>query len=84
MRMNGACAGYSLTRAATTSSVCRRPVHRQPDRGAGRGEADKDEYQGGDPLFLDVNAGVNEVNFFNRLHFFASQAKEAATAATIF
>lgn len=29
-------------------------------------------------LFLDADAGVSEVNFFNRAHFFVSHAKEAS------
>ena len=28
-------------------------------------------------LFLDADAGVSEVNFFNRMHFFVNHAKEA-------
>jgi len=27
-------------------------------------------------LFLDADAGISEVNFFNRMHFFISHAKE--------
>jgi predicted CoA-substrate-specific enzyme activase len=30
-------------------------------------------------LFLDADAGVSEVNFFNRMHFFVNHAKEAHT-----
>ena len=40
----------------------------------------KDRYRGLNLLFLDVDAGMSEVNYFNRLHFFATQAKEAAEA----
>ena len=29
-------------------------------------------------LFLDADAGVSEVNFFNRMHFFANHAKAEA------
>ena len=29
-------------------------------------------------LFLDLDAGMSEVNYFNRMHFFVSQAKTAA------
>lgn len=29
-------------------------------------------------LFLDADAGVSEVNFFNRMHFFVNHAREAA------
>ena len=29
-------------------------------------------------LFLDADAGVSEVNFFNRMHFFLNHAKEAS------
>jgi predicted CoA-substrate-specific enzyme activase len=29
-------------------------------------------------LFLDVDAGISEVNYFNRMHFFVSQAKSMA------
>ena len=28
-------------------------------------------------LFLDADAGVSEVNFFNRMHFFLNHAKES-------
>lgn len=31
-------------------------------------------------LFLDADAGVSEVNFFNRMHFFANHAKNAQAA----
>jgi hypothetical protein len=27
-------------------------------------------------LFLDADAGISEVNFFNRMHFFINHAKE--------
>jgi len=29
-------------------------------------------------LFLDADAGVSEVNFFNRMHFFLNHAKESS------
>jgi predicted nucleotide-binding protein (sugar kinase/HSP70/actin superfamily) len=29
-------------------------------------------------LFLDADAGISEVNFFNRMHFFINHAKESA------
>lgn len=32
-------------------------------------------------LFLDIDAGVSEVNFFNRMHFFIKQAKESSSSA---
>jgi predicted nucleotide-binding protein (sugar kinase/HSP70/actin superfamily) len=32
-------------------------------------------------LFLDADAGVSEVNFFNRMHFFVNHAKRAARTA---
>jgi predicted nucleotide-binding protein (sugar kinase/HSP70/actin superfamily) len=33
-------------------------------------------------LFLDADAGVSEVNFFNRMHFFISQAKNQVNYCT--
>jgi predicted nucleotide-binding protein (sugar kinase/HSP70/actin superfamily) len=30
-------------------------------------------------LFLDADAGVSEVNFFNRMHFFVNHVKAAAS-----
>ncbi len=35
----------------------------------------KEKYTHLNLLFLDLDAGVSEVNFFNRLHFFISRAK---------
>ncbi len=35
----------------------------------------KEKHKGLNLLFLDVDAGVSEVNYFNRMHFFVSQAK---------
>jgi predicted nucleotide-binding protein (sugar kinase/HSP70/actin superfamily) len=32
-------------------------------------------------LFLDADAGVSEVNFFNRMHFFLNHAKESSRIA---
>ncbi len=43
----------------------------------------KDKYRGLNMLFLDVDAGLSEVNYFNRLHFFASQAKDAAAVVSV-
>ena len=34
-------------------------------------------------LFLDADAGVSEVNFFNRMHFFLNHAKEASRVTTV-
>ena len=31
-------------------------------------------------LFLDADAGVSEVNFYNRMHFFVNHAKTAFNA----
>jgi predicted CoA-substrate-specific enzyme activase len=33
-------------------------------------------------LFLDADAGVSEVNFFNRMHFFLNHAKESESVAS--
>ncbi len=37
----------------------------------------KEKYRQLNLLFLDIDAGVSEVNFFNRMHFFINHAKEA-------
>lgn len=37
----------------------------------------KEKYQQLNLLFLDIDAGVSEVNFFNRMHFFVNHAKES-------
>jgi predicted nucleotide-binding protein (sugar kinase/HSP70/actin superfamily) len=37
----------------------------------------KEKYQNLNLLFLDLDAGVSEVNFFNRMYFFINHAKEA-------
>jgi predicted CoA-substrate-specific enzyme activase len=34
-------------------------------------------------LFLDADAGVSEVNFFNRMHFFLNHAKESSRIASV-
>ena len=34
-------------------------------------------------LFLDLDAGLSEVNYFNRMHFFVSQAKTAARLSNV-
>ena len=38
----------------------------------------KDTYPQLNLLFLDADAGISEVNFFNRMHFFVNHAKEQA------
>jgi predicted nucleotide-binding protein (sugar kinase/HSP70/actin superfamily) len=35
----------------------------------------KEKFQGLNLLFLDLDAGVSEVNYFNRMHFFVNHAK---------
>jgi predicted CoA-substrate-specific enzyme activase len=40
----------------------------------------KENFPGLNLLFLDCDAGVSEVNFFNRLHFFVHHAREWANA----
>jgi predicted nucleotide-binding protein (sugar kinase/HSP70/actin superfamily) len=35
----------------------------------------KEKYPRLNLLFLDADAGVSEVNFFNRMHFFVNHAK---------
>jgi predicted nucleotide-binding protein (sugar kinase/HSP70/actin superfamily) len=37
----------------------------------------KEKYQDLNLLFLDLDAGVSEVNFFNRMYFFINHAKQA-------
>ena len=37
----------------------------------------KELYPQANLLFLDADAGVSEVNFFNRMHFFVNHAREA-------
>ena len=34
-------------------------------------------------LFLDADAGVSEVNFFNRMHFFLNHAKESSCVTSV-
>ena len=41
----------------------------------------KEKYPHLNLLFLDADAGVSEVNFFNRMHFFVNHAKTAHTQA---
>ena len=41
----------------------------------------KEKYPQLNLLFLDADAGISEVNFFNRMHFFVNHAKEAAGVA---
>jgi predicted nucleotide-binding protein (sugar kinase/HSP70/actin superfamily) len=38
----------------------------------------KEKYAGLNLLFLDLDAGVSEVNFFNRMYFFINRAREAS------
>ena len=38
----------------------------------------KETYRELNLLFLDLDAGVSEVNFFNRLFFFVERARQAA------
>jgi predicted nucleotide-binding protein (sugar kinase/HSP70/actin superfamily) len=39
----------------------------------------KEKYSRLNLLFLDLDAGVSEVNYFNRLHFFINHAKSASS-----
>jgi predicted nucleotide-binding protein (sugar kinase/HSP70/actin superfamily) len=41
----------------------------------------KEKYPDLNLLFLDTDAGLSEVNYFNRLHFFVDQARTAAFQA---
>jgi hypothetical protein len=40
----------------------------------------KETYPNLNLLFLDLDAGLSEVNFLNRLHFFVEQAKHSLAA----
>ncbi len=36
-----------------------------------------DKFHGLNLLFMDLDAGVSEVNFFNRMHFFIERARQS-------
>ena len=60
--------------------VCLQPFGCVANQVTARGVAKrmKEQYRGLNVLFLDVDAGISEVNYFNRMHFFVSQARSAA------
>lgn len=60
--------------------VCLQPFGCIANQVTARGVAKrmKEQYQDLNVLFLDVDAGMSEVNYFNRMHFFVSQARSAA------
>jgi predicted nucleotide-binding protein (sugar kinase/HSP70/actin superfamily) len=59
--------------------VCLQPFGCIANQVTARGVAKrmKEQYRDLNVLFLDVDAGISEVNYFNRMHFFVSQARSA-------
>ena len=57
--------------------VCLQPFACIANQVVARGVAKrlKARHPGLNLLFLDLDAGISEVNYFNRMHFFVSQAK---------
>ena len=60
--------------------ICLQPFGCIANQVTARGVAKrlKEQHQDLNLLFLDVDAGISEVNYFNRMHFFVSQARSAA------
>ena len=59
--------------------ICLQPFGCIANQVTARGVAKrlKEQYQDLNVLFLDLDAGISEVNYFNRMHFFVSQARSA-------
>lgn len=69
-----------LVDSGVTSVLCLQPFGCIANQVVARGieRRLKENYSGINLLFLDSDAGISEVNYFNRLHFFASQARSGA------
>jgi predicted CoA-substrate-specific enzyme activase len=67
----------ALVESGVPNVICLQPFGCLANQVTARGIARrmKEQYEGLNVLFLDVDAGMSEVNYFNRLHFFLSQAR---------
>jgi predicted CoA-substrate-specific enzyme activase len=70
----------TLVENGVSNVLCLQPFGCIANQVVARGVAKriKQRHPGLNLLFLDLDAGVSEVNYFNRMHFFVSQAKEMA------
>ncbi|HET9492953.1 MAG TPA: acyl-CoA dehydratase activase-related protein, partial [Chloroflexia bacterium] len=69
----------AMVESGITNVICLQPFGCLANQVTARGVAKsmKEQYHGLNVLFLDVDAGMSEVNYFNRMHFFLTQAKSA-------
>ena len=60
--------------------ICLQPFGCIANQVTARGVAKrlKEHHRNLNLLFLDLDAGISEVNYFNRMHFFVDQARSAA------
>jgi predicted CoA-substrate-specific enzyme activase len=67
----------TLAESGISNVLCLQPFGCIANQVTARGVARrlKEKHKGLNLLFLDVDAGLSEVNYFNRMHFFVSQAK---------
>jgi predicted CoA-substrate-specific enzyme activase len=71
----------TMVESGIPNVICLQPFGCLANQVTARGVAKrmKEQYEGLNILFLDVDAGMSEVNYFNRMHFFLTQAKSAVT-----
>ena len=71
----------SLARSGVTNVLCFEPFgcisNHVVAKGMQKQKRLQEKYPQINLLFLDADAGVSEVNYFNRMHFFANNAKTA-------
>ncbi len=73
----------ALVQDGTPNVLCLQPFGCIANQVVARGMARrlKEAYPGLNLLYLDVDAGLSEVNYFNRMHFFVSQARGTLSPA---
>jgi len=69
----------TLVKDGVMNVLCLQPFGCLPNQVVARGVAKRmaEKFPKVNLLFLDLDAGVSEVNFFNRMHFFVDRAKQA-------
>jgi predicted nucleotide-binding protein (sugar kinase/HSP70/actin superfamily) len=72
----------TLVESGVPNVICLQPFGCIANQVTARGVAKrmKELHQNLNVLFLDLDAGLSEVNYFNRMHFFVSQARSGLEA----
>ena len=75
----------TMAESGISNVVCLQPFGCIANQVTARGVSKRmqEQYPALNLLFLDLDAGLSEVNYFNRMHFFVSQAKTAARLSNV-